>query len=312
MENKNQNNSWILSLNNFLAEKQPENEQIFRLGNGYVSQNGNFEEYFSGKTFPTTSVFGITKSANPEILSVLPDWTSMIVRLNAEAIDLAHCEIQNFHQELNMLEGFLERNFEIITPEKYHVEVSAQRFLSLSQNETGALKYTVKSVDFNGRISFTPVINGDFQQESEPEWNVLQTRTQQEVAHLWLQIRGTKLQVCEAMTYDLFKNNSRIKTNPTKIEKQKVAGFSVVTDMKNNDTVSINKYVAILDSQNHPYKELTEKACSLAMDAKNAGWNELLEENSLAWKSFWAGQEISTNEKDQTKIISHFKKLQPN
>lgn len=320
MPNKPSSDPWRIKVENFNPAERLSEENLFSLGNGYISQCGNFEEFYSGEKNYGTFVSNIQADSEnagieaPESLVALPDWTSMTVRLNIEKIDLGTADILQYSSELNMLEGFSDRKFEIIIPEKKQVIVSVQRFISLQQPELAAIKYTVRSVDFEGRISFTPVIDGVMSSQNNStqnaEWNVLQTRTQLDVAHLWLQIRGSQLQVCEALSYEMFKNNSKIKINPTKIEKQKVAGFSFVTDMKAGDAVSVNKYVAVLNSNKHPYQELPQKACQLALEARNMGWNELFEENSAAWKQKWNDEKLRANA-GQKEIYSIFRQLVP-
>ena len=307
---------WSISNDTFRPDQQAESEQIFSLANGQIGQQGNFEEFYSGGTNLGTFLSGVYCSNNDiKTLSSLPNWTSLNVRLNTELIDLAKCEVINFRRSLNMQQGFLERSFEIKTANNEHIEVSVLRFLSLAQTEIGAIKYSVKSLDFVGRITFSPIIDGDFNYENmpddEPEWNVLQSKIQQDVAHLWVQTRKTNFQVCEAMTFDFYKNNAQIKTNPTKIEKQKVAGFSFGTDLKAGDSVCVYKFVAMYSSIHHPYQELTVKACEKAYQAKNTGWNELLEENTLAWQQYWENVNLLSGKTNQAAIIKAFKQFQP-
>jgi len=282
-----QTDLWFIRDKGFVANYQQDVEQKFILSNGLITQRSHFEEFCSTESEIGTFVKGIYSFKNEcKQLSLLPDWTSLNIRLNAEQLDLASCEIIQFNRTIDMFHGILERNFEIVTAEKHHIEVSVQRFLSLHNPEIAAIKYAVKSVNFAGRISFLPVIDGAFNIE-EPEWNVLQSKTQKDVAHLWIQTRKTNLQVCEAMSYDLFKNNAQIKYNPTKIEKQKVAGFSLGTDIKEGDSVCVYKFASILNSNDHPYQELTNLACEKALSAKLTGWNELLEEHIQAWAASW-------------------------
>ena len=306
---------WSISDDTFMPEKHAEAEQIFSLANGQIGQRANFEEFYSAGNTQGTYLSGVYCSKNEaKSLSILPNWTSLNVRLNTELIDLAQCEVISFRRTLNMKQGFLERKFEIKTAKNEHIEVSVLRFLSLAQTEIGAIKFSVKSIDFAGRITFSPIIDGDFntsqEPDNEPEWNVLQSKIQQDVAHLWIQTRKTNFQVCEAMTFDFFKNNTQIKTNPTKIEKQKVAGFSFGTDMKAGDSVCVYKFVAMFSSINHPYQELTSKACEKAHIAKSTGWNELFEENTLAWQQYWETAGLSSDA-SQSDIQNAFKQLQP-
>lgn len=311
---------WSITEDGFCPENQIDTNVLFAQGNGQISQCGNFEEFYTGDVSPGTYVSGVlaNKPDEADSLSNLPCWTSLKVWLNAEQLDLAHCELKSFRRTLNMQQGMLERTFEIVTGNGHNIEVSVQRFLSLAQNEVGVIKYAVKSLNFVGHIAFSPVIDGDFNSrynpDNDPEWNVLQSRTQREVAHLWIQTRKTNFQVCEAVTYDFFKNNAQIKTNPTKIEKQKVAGFSFGTDMKAGDSVCVYKFVAILSSLNHPYQELTTRACSKALAVKTTGWNELVEENAAAWEQKWANAGLKLKGKTdiQQKLIQNaFRQLQP-
>jgi maltose phosphorylase len=231
--------------------------------------------------------------------------------LNTELIDLASCEVITYRRELNMQKGYLERNFEIITPEGHHIEVTVQRFLSISEPELFAINYFVRSLNFNGKISFIPVIDGDFNSIyntlQESDWNVLQSKTQSDVCHLWIQRRKTSFQICQAMSFEFFKNHSLVKNNPTKIEKQKMAGFSLGVDIKAGESVAINKYVSILNSSNHLYQELTSRACDKVLEAKRQGWSELFDENCRAWEQMWDNASVELNKEN---IIKEFKKFQ--
>jgi maltose phosphorylase len=148
------------------------------------------------------------------------------VRLNDNRLDLADWDIKDFRRTLNMREGFLERSFEATNFKGHRIQVSVRRFLSMAETEIGAISYTVKSLNFEGRISFLPLIDGDvrnsFTNYDEPFWNVLQTKTEQDVSHLWAQTRRMDFHVCAGLTYSFYKNNELLNVNPTKIEKEKV------------------------------------------------------------------------------------------
>jgi maltose phosphorylase len=322
-----QTDPWCIIEEGFQPNKSLENERIFGIGNGYMGNRAHFEEFYSGDTEIRSYVTGVNKyfeqkDENAEVLSYsdqfsnLPNWLSLNVRLNAEMLDLTCCEVVSFRRILNMQHGYLERTFEVITAGGHHIEVSVQRFLSQAQPEVGAIKYVLKSLNFEGRVAFVPVIDGDFNAvsalEEEPQWNVLQSRTQQNVAHLWVQTRRTNFQVCAAMAYELFKNNAVVKSNPTKIEKQKVAGFSVGSDVKVGDTICIYKYFAVLSSLNHNYKELTANACELVLKAKQSGWNSLFGEHRLAWTRKWESSEVDMSENSEALQAKRYKLFQQN
>jgi len=304
-----QTDPWCIIEEGFHVNRQLASESIFSLGNGHIGQRANFEEYYSGETMLGSYIAGIYyperaergnwkngySDTNDKIINA-PNWTGIGVRLNDDRLNLAEWEVQNFKRTLNMREGFLERSFEAISLKGHRIQVSVKRFLSMAETEVGAISYTVKSLNYEGRISFLPLLDADVMNKytnyNEQFWNVLQTKTQQDVSHLWAQTRRIDFHICEAMTYVLYKNNEQLNVNPTKIEKEKVAGFSVGTDVRIGDTVCLNKYVAIINSLNHPREELTERACTMARAAKKKGWNQLFEEHTAVWAEKWLQSDI--------------------
>jgi maltose phosphorylase len=299
-----QHDPWCIIEEGFHENKQLESESIFSLGNGHIGQRGNFEEHYSGEKmigsyiggiyYPEPAEHGIWKNGyadtNDKIVNA-PNWNIISVRLNDERLDLASWDVKNFRRVLNMREGFLERSFEATNFKGHRIQVTVKRFLSMADTEVAAISYTVKSLNFDGHISFLPLIDGDVRNKltnyDEPFWNILQTKTEKDVSHLWAQTRRIDFHVCGALTFSFYKNNELLNVNPTKIEKEKVAGFSVGTDVRTGDTVCLNKYVAILSSLNHPREELTAVAREKAKAARQKGWNKLFEEHSTVWDEKW-------------------------
>jgi maltose phosphorylase len=309
--NKNlQTDPWCIIEEDFDPNKKLASERLFGLGNGYIYQQADFEEYYSGETTTGTHFIGISNVERSENTINAPNWTRIIVRLNDDKLDLATWKVLNYRRVLNLREGILERTFEVVSTKDHHIQVSVKRFLSFAEKEVAAITYSVKSLNYEGRISFMPVIDGDIneqiQNSDEPIWNVLQTKTQQDVAHLWTQTRRTDFHVCIAMTYVLYKNNEPLNLIPTKIEKEKVAGYSIGTDVKAGDTLYLNKFVTIVNSLNHPRNELTEQACVLALTAKQKGWNKLFEEHSIALGEKWVDSEINIDKEIQNQE-THYK-----
>ena len=103
---------------------------------------------------------------------------------------------------LNIHEGLLARFFEAVSPRKPKIQVAVKRFLSMVETEVAAIMYLVKSIDFEGRISFMTVIEANVvnpnDNNNEQLWNVLQVRIQQNVSYLWAQVRHQKIQFCGA------------------------------------------------------------------------------------------------------------------
>jgi maltose phosphorylase len=307
MDRYMQTDPWCIVEDGFRPDKQLASERIFSLANGYIGLRANFEEYYSGNTDLGSYIAGVyyQNDSNeseaqkcPNRLLNTPNWSGITVRLNDEILDLATWEVISFKRTLNMREGSLERSFEVASPGGHKIQVKVKRFLSLAETEIGAINYSVKSLDFEGRISFMPVIDANVRRpdvnDNEQLWNVLQIRTQQDVSYLWAHARRMNFQFCGALSYVLYKNNEQVKVIPTKIEKERIAGFSIGTDVKAGDTVYLNKYIAVADSLIYPRQNLPEQACELALNARKKGWNKLFEEHTAAWAVRWSQLDVDT------------------
>jgi maltose phosphorylase len=330
MKSYHQADPFCIVEDGFNTDKQVESENIFCLGNDYLIQQANMAEFFSGKS----TLGSFCKTAQPVDFAALaawksefdtekpivinaPDWTSIVVRLNAEVLDLRSWEVLNFRRKLNLNEAMLERSFEAVSPSGQRIVVTIRRFLSFAQKEIAAISYSIKSLNFEGRISFMPVVNGDLVNDglrcNELEWNVLQTKTQKDVAHIWTKIKKFDFHVCTALCYAFYKNNEQLNTIATKIEKEKVAGFSVGVDVRSGDTVSLNKYVAVLNSTYVSRNNITHEACEMALMAKKKGWNMLFEEHNRVWSEKWGLQLSKMKNSDKSsssKLLQVFKKNQ--
>jgi len=322
MDKDLQTDVWSVVEEGFKLDNQVESESLFALANGHIGQRGTFAEYYSGDSRPASRIAGVCYQ-EPDCKEVkwlnVPNWNGINVRLNDEVLDLAVWTVENFKRELNLRDGLLERSFKATSPKGRQIEVCVKQFLSMAEKEVGAFNYSVKSLNFVGRISFTPIIDANITNQdstdNEQLWNMLQVKTQQDVSHLWAHARRMNYLFCGALTYMLYKNNEALRVNPTKIEKERVAGFWVGTDVKADDTVCLHKYVAIIDSLSHSNDDLTDYACSLAIDSRQKGWKKLLEENSLAWVDVWAQREDAIDVSDtnveaqQKKLYAYFRKI---
>lgn len=322
MDKDLQANVWNVVEEGFRPDNQVESESLFALANGHIGQRGTFAEYYSGDTRPVSRIAGVCYQESDckdiKWLSV-PNWNGINVRLNDEVLDLAVWTVENYKRVLNLYDGLLERSFKATSPKGWQVEVCVKQFMSMAEKEVGAFNYSVKSLNFGGRISFTPIIDANITSpdtgDNEQLWNMLQVKTQQNVSHLWAHARRMNYLFCGALTYVLYKNNEALRVNPTKIEKERVAGFWVGTDVKVGDTVCLHKYVAIIDSLSHSNDDLTDYACNLALDSQKKGWKKLLEENSSAWSTVWKQCDDAIDHSDinieaqQKKLYEHFRNI---
>lgn len=295
---------WNVIEESFHADNLRAFESIFSLGNGRLGQRGNFEETYSSDTLQGSYLAGISfldktrvgwwKNGYPNYFTRIPNapnWSGIIVRLIDEELDLALWDVDSFERRLDMKEGISYRDFQVTSPKGHKLKVHVEHITSMANQNLCIIKYSVTSVNYEGKISLVPYINGDVKHETsnfnEKMWNILRAETTSEYAYLWTQTRHEDSQVCSCMTYQLFKNSKEITGNPIKIEKEKMTGFSIGADVKPGERVTLIKYTAVLSSLYYDRQLLVNEAVSESKKAKAIGWDALVNEHKKVWEDIW-------------------------
>ncbi len=295
---------WNVIEESFHADNLRAFESIFSLGNGRLGQRGNFEETYSSDTLQGSYLAGISyldktrvgwwKNGYPNYFTRIPNapnWSGIIVRLIDEELDLALWDVDSFERRLDMKEGISYRDFQVTSPKGHKLKVHVEHITSMANQNLCIIKYSVTSVNYEGKISLVPYINGDVKHETsnfnEKMWNILRAETTSEYAYLWTQTRHEDSQVCSCMTYQFFKNSKEITGNPIKIEKEKMTGFSIGADVKPGERVTLIKYTAVLSSLYYDRQLLVDEAVSESKKAKAIGWDALVNEHKKVWEDIW-------------------------
>lgn len=301
---------WSIIEDNFQADRLRMSESIFSLGNGHFGQRGYFEEPYSSDSYRGSFVAGITfldktrvgwwKNGFPRFYTRIPnaaDWNRISLRLIDEELDLAQWDVTSFNRCLNMKEGISSRNVEVTSPKGNQLVLHVEHIVNMAHPNLCHIKYSVTSVNYTGKISLVPIINGNIvdntEQSNEKIWNVLRSGVNRECAFLWTQTRHEDSQVCYAMNYQFYKNNKETSANPIRIEKEKQVGFSVGTDVKPGDTVTLIKYTAILSSLYYERQDLIDKSISEVRKARISGWEALLKDHQQAWQNIWDEADVT-------------------
>ncbi len=300
---------WNIIEDDFHVKNLRASESIFSMGNGRIGQRGNFEEAYTGDTLQGSYLAGIYfqdrtrvgwwKNGYPSFFSRMPNapyWSGINLRLIDEELNLGEWDIEKFERRLVMKEGLSKRTFTVSSPKGHTLQIHVEHFYSMVHLNLCLIKYSVTSINYEGKISLLPYINGDVIHESsnfnEKMWNIIRAETTHEYALLWTQTKREDSQVCCAMTYQLFKNNKEITSRPIRIEKEKLVGFSVGGEVKPGETLSLIKYTAIVSSLYCDRKKLVEQSIHEAQKAKNEGWDDLLYEQQKEWNNIWDKMDV--------------------
>ncbi|NHB67849.1 glycoside hydrolase family 65 protein [Perlabentimonas gracilis] len=301
---------WCIIEEGFNPENTRASESIFSIGNGAMGQRANFEEQYSGSTLPGSYVAGVYypdktrvgwwKNGYPEYFAKVinsTNWIGIDVDINGEPLDLAQCNVDEFRRVLNMKEGYLERTFICEMPSGVKVAVSAKRFLSIVNSELGAIRYSIKPLTANADIVLKPYLDADVSNEDsnygEKFWDEVEQKATDNEAFIVTKTKKLDFQVGHAMRYNVYLDNERQNISPEIVSREKYVGSKVTVGAKAGQEVTVYKYGAVISSLNHAKDTFPKAMASLLDQAISKGFDEMLNDQALAWADVWAHSDIT-------------------
>lgn len=300
---------WKIVERGWRPEKQKASESIFSLGNGFMGQRANFEEDFTGESlqgsylggvyFPDKTRVGWWKNGYPEYFAKVinsVNWIGIRVKVDGIPLDLAQLQVSDFYRELNLREGYLLRRFRVeIAPGK-EVAVEAQRFLSMKRKEIGAIRYSLKLLDFQAPVQWEPYLDFDvYNSDSNYEeqfWERVSEQVGSQKAVVESRTKKLDFRVAAAMRYQLLANGEYQTLYPDSHKSDQYAENTFGLLAEANQEYSLEKYAAIVSNFQHPHAELSSLADERAREARSTGFDALREEQKEDWAQRWAHSDI--------------------
>jgi len=309
MKNYIKADEWNIIEEGFDPHLNKISESIFSLGNGRMGQRANFEETYSGETllgnyvagvyYPDKTRVGWWKNGYPEYFAKVlnaANWVGIEIRIDGEILDLANAEVSNFTRILNMHAGYLQRTFTTKLKNGKTVSVKATRFCSIADDEIGAINYQITPVNFSGKITFMPFIDGDIKNQDsnydEKFWDFVADEINGTEAYLKLVTKKTAFEVCTGSAIQLYKNGNVVNINPEAVRKEKFVGQTFEIDVQENEEISLIKIAANLSSENYPKETLIAETKSAIAKASAKGFETLFDEQAKAWAAKWEESDI--------------------
>ena len=314
MKNYIKHDPWCIIEEGFYAEYNEITESLTSLGNGRMGQRGNFEEKFTGKTllgnyvagvfYPDKTRVGWWKNGYPRYFAKVLNacnWIGIDVQIDGEMLDLGLCPVSEYSRVLNMKEGILERTFVATLSDGKQVRVHSQRFCSIVDDEAGAIRYAITPINFDGKITLTPYLDGDISNKDsnygEKFWDEIRKETAFGEAYLEMRTKDTPFKtelfnVCTGMKIDLTLNGERVDFQSKPVKAEKFVACKVEIEAKAGEEVALYKYAVNLASLNHPTDRLLANAKAYVERIVDKGFAKMKAEQIEAWAERWDKNDI--------------------
>jgi len=166
--------NWRIIETKFPKENLNHNETVFTIGNGYMSCRGSFEEGYPGEVATTFvhGVFNDVPTYHTELVN-FPNIFSMRILMEDEVFDLSTGKIFNYFRKLELQNGLLTREITWQSPGGREATFLFERFMNMDDIHHAALRFSIRSHNFNGRLSLHFPISGIVSNERYRHWDYI-------------------------------------------------------------------------------------------------------------------------------------------
>lgn len=299
---------WQIIEDEFRPAFQEISESLFSIGNGRMGQRANFEEDYSGKSlqgsyiaevyYPDKTRVGWWKNGYPEYFAKVinsVNWIGIHVYVDGEQLDLEKVKVLQFRRVLDMQKGQLIRSFEVEMNTGARIEVQAIRMYHLFQTETASLTYTVKAINRNMEIVLSSYMDADVVNRDsnydEQFWEFEGYEIAGPSQSLTVRTKKTGFAVRADLASRFLYNNKPI-INKQKIDERVKVGERVTQIVEQGAYLTVEKYVAIHSSINHPEAELSKLGTAQVEWMQDIGFSNLLRLQQESWQKIWQDADI--------------------
>lgn len=297
---------WKVIEEGFHSSNNRITESLMSIGNGYMGQRANFEEYYSGDSmqgsylagiyYPDKTRVGWWKNGYPEYFAKVlnsVNWIGIDLIINGQRLDLAEVEISEFKRELDMQSSILKKSLHLRLSNGQSLAIESERFCSRNIKELGCIYYTLRSLDFSGDIEIDSYLDFDVYNEDanydEQFWEQLEDGYTDDSFFVRAVTRKTGFEVYAQaenhITYDG-------KTVQSFYNDNKKAGQRIRVELAEGQELALHKRVAIVSSFYIDNKALPEAASNLLDEVSTQDYHGLKKAHCDAWKSLWEDSDI--------------------
>lgn len=313
-------NEWEIIEETFDVESNLQDETIFALGNGYIGMRGNFEEGYSGPSETSvngTYINGFYESEPIEYgedaygyarysQTMINVTDSKIIKLylEDEPFDLFIGKILSYKRILDMMNGVLTRNIVWESPSGKQIKLHIRRLVSQSHKHLAAISYEVIPLNFDGQVTIISAINGKINNQATTGDPRAGSALNGQIFLTEEKIQddsfGALRQKTKNTQFDLvcsMENHLDTKSNfkmDLKAEEDWVE-VKYTIFAKKEEKINLSKYVSYYTSRDYSSEQLVEYSRSTVSEAKERGFEALLQEQSQFLENYWYRSDIEIN-----------------
>ena len=166
----------------------------------------------------------------------------------------------------------------------------------MAEPDLGIIRYSIRSVDFEGTLNYIIYIDGDVRNEDtnygKKFWTEVNREVNEDYGILTTRTLKTDFHVATGMSFEFQRDKNRIDLKPDVISREKYVANVISTGIKPGEELVLNKYVSVLSSLNNAKEHLSDDIKIRLNESRAKGYNKLFLEHTKEWEKIWATSDV--------------------
>ncbi len=298
-----QEDGWKLTYHDYDPAKEKSREALLTIGNGFFGTRGAMEESSAGDSnYPGTYIAGMynrmkTPVADREVENEdfvnVPNWLKINFQIDGEDwFDPNKTSYERISRSLDLKSGVLTKSMVVKDGKGNRTLVESIRFASMAKANITAIKYRVKPLNYSSKIRFCSSLEGRHINAGVKRYSMLNQHHLASVEQggekgiTFLKVKTTQSNIEIAQAAKLgFSVNQKSFLPEFDISTEEGDVTSMVSyETVKGETIELEKIVSIRTSQSE--ESDIEKLALKEVESADT-FDQLLEENTEAWKKIW-------------------------
>ncbi|PWE01332.1 glycoside hydrolase family 65 protein [Marinilabilia rubra] len=317
----NKNNDWKIIYEDYIPEHEPLREALFTLGNGYIATRAAAEESKAENDhYPGTYLAGGYNRAKSEVSGRIvenedlvnwPNWLSLTFKHDGGSwFLLDDVEVLHYRHELDLYKGIMKRTIKFREEDGRETSLIARRFVNMKNPHFAGIQWEITPENWSGKIQIRSALDGTVTNSGVPRYRDLTSvhlqpleigSFNEESIYLRVQANQSKLRMVQAARTRAFRDGEELPVNRRFFKKVGYVAHLFDLDCDENESVKIEKIVAIYSSKDRAITEPVLEAKNSLYDA--GSFDELAEAHAHAWSELWYRCDIDLKDGNNTQLI---------
>lgn len=301
--------NWGLEYFDYDPGKERTREALCTVGNGYFGSRGALEEASANAVnYPGTYIAGVYNRLDSPVAGRTvvnedfvncPNWLPLNFRIGPDDwLDVSQIEVISFHRKLHFKRGVLYRRLVVQDKQGRQTLIESRRLASMDNPHLAALQYSLTPLNYTDQITIRSGLDGAIVNAGVERYRQLNSKHLEPVvqggdnntSYLVVKTNQSGLEIAETARINLFLDDEKIEPAMTVKTGDGVVETEFSLDVQANQTVTVEKIVAIYTSQ--------DKAVTAALQSGQAdiaaitSFAEVLGRSEVKWAEIWQKTDI--------------------